>query len=564
MKIYQKKPFAVMMVLILAMSVITACSSTKKNEDQPLQSGTGEYGFYSAPFSNGKYETPVTITVGRIWGTDIPFKEGESIENNIHIQWAKDTLGIDLKYTLTSPSADVLGTRLRLALSANEELPDIISYRGDTALLHELIDSGRFIAVDEYFGNLASDTWKSVMNIDPTVWYPYEREGVRYALPLMDYARNNDPVMWIREDWLQKLNLKAPETIDELEAVMDAFLNRDPDGDNMKNTIPLTVGFKTALNTYMSESSWIFGAFGAMPNQWNELSDGTLGYGTVQPEMKAGLARMSDWMKKGYISQEAALSDEVKATESFTAGKAGIIVGPYWMHWWPLVDVKKNVPTAEYKAYKLPVGPDGTAGRHGSQIHNGVVLINKNAKHPDAFFVYQSYLFDHYANPQKGSEFEYGLAEGYDWKMKDGKPTNADTDFPEGTIPVFKYTITYDGARIPSLLMDTFVKLNSGQSPSTPYEESMSRGEVPETINAAAIVMEQADITKPQMFTGKPTATMQTKWDFLAKMEQETINKIIYGEQPLDSFDEFVAKWKESGGDAITKEVNDWYQSVKK
>lgn len=45
-------------------------------------------------------------------------------------------------------------------------------------------------------------------------------------------------------------------------------------------------------------------------------------------------------------------------------------------------------------------------------------------------------------------------------------------------------------------------------------------------------------------------------------MESEAFLKIIYGQESPDSFDSFVEKWKSSGGDDITKEVNEWYQAL--
>ncbi|MDQ0495523.1 hypothetical protein QOZ95_003703 [Paenibacillus brasilensis] len=58
--------------------------------------------------------------------------------------------------------------------------------------------------------------------------------------------------------------------------------------------------------------------------------------------MKPGLQKLSEWFKKGYISQEAALWDENKTSEPAVAGTAGIIPGPYWMSGWPLYDTVKK------------------------------------------------------------------------------------------------------------------------------------------------------------------------------------------------------------------------------
>ena len=50
---------------------------------------------------------------------------------------------------------------------------------------------------------------------------------------------------------------------------------------------------------------------------------------------------------------------------------------------------------------------------------------------------------------------------------------------------------------------------------------------------------------------------MSTKWANLKKIEDETFLKIIMGEVELDEFDNFVEKWYATGGEDITKEVNE-------
>ena len=38
-------------------------------------------------------------------------------------------------------------------------------------------------------------------------------------------------------------------------------------------------------------------------------------------------------------------------------------------------------------------------------------------------------------------------------------------------------------------------------------------------------------------------------------MEDETFAKIIMGQASIDSFDDFVSKWKSQGGDKILEEI---------
>ena len=53
------------------------------------------------------------------------------------------------------------------------------------------------------------------------------------------------------------------------------------------------------------------------------------------------------------------------------------------------------------------------------------------------------------------------------------------------------------------------------------------------------------------------TKTMDSKWANLKKLEEETFAKIITGKAGIDAFDSFVDEWKASGGDEITKEVQE-------
>jgi putative aldouronate transport system substrate-binding protein len=57
---------------------------------------------------------------------------------------------------------------------------------------------------------------------------------------------------------------------------------------------------------------------------------------------------------------------------------------------------------------------------------------------------------------------------------------------------------------------------------------------------------------------------MKSRGDRLNQMELETFVKIVYGELPLEAFDEFVKNWKANGGDEVTKEMNEWYKEVYK
>ncbi|TDF98076.1 extracellular solute-binding protein [Paenibacillus piri] len=513
--------------------------------------------------AKGKYDNPITLTtVGRITPSTT-FKNGETMEDNVHTRWAKDRLGINLKYLWTASTQNkAFETRLRLALSANEPMPDVIAV-DNIQLANDLIDSGQFLDAKSMWDKYASPTYKKAVNEDPTMWYPFTRKDGVYAIPIPDYAWNNDTVLWIRQDWLDKLGLKGPETLDDLEKIMDAFVNQDPDGNGKKDTYGITMALKDSFKSTQSTASFVFGAYGTIPEQWNDAADGTLSYGSINPGSKQALQRLSDWVKKGFVPKEAGLFDESKAAELFTSGRAGMIAGPYWMDRTPLINVKKNVPTANFKAYPVPKGPDGKAGRIGTQNFSGAVLINKNAKNPEAFFVYQNYLFENFALMQS-DEFKYQFAEGYDYALKDGKVSYDSKDIPGGRVIPQKYTIAFEGARIPSSAMESLGNLAKGGEPRNNFERKDSLFSDALRYQGVSVNIDSKSYSMRDKFIGIPTKTMKTRWENLSTSEAQTFTKIVYGDLPIDEFDNFVKKWKSSGGDDITKEVNEWYSSVKK
>ncbi len=542
-------------------TTLAGCSGGGKTEENAASKAPNVENVYKE-----KYDPPVTISTA--WGVDpaLTFKNGETIENSVATKWAKEQFGIDIKslWSVTDTNG-AFGTKLRLAMSSGQDMPDVLTIgTADNQIAQDLIDSGMYEEVGPLFDKYASKTWKEAMDQDPNVWNAYMRDGKKMGIPVLDYAYNHDYLLWIRQDWLDKLNLKAPKTIDELEKVMDAFKNQNPDGLSPDKVVPLSIGFKSSMNTWMGDPSWIFGAYGTLPQQWNVDADGKLAYGSVQPGMKQGLVKLNEWLQKGYIPQEAALWDENKTSEPAVAGTAGIIPGPYWMSGWPLKDTVKNAPGAVWKPIEIPTGADGKAMRHGTQFTNGVTLIKKDMEHPEAFFTYQNYLFDNYANPAPGSQYDNGLFAGYDYQLDaNGKQVPTDK-IDGGYVNVVRYLLVRDGARIPDAQMKALQSLAEGNEPKSKLEKDVAVNYGPETPEAAQVLLAQKDISFKDMFTGPTTETMKSKMDYLNKMENQTFNEIIYGKKPADAFDQFVTTWKAGGGDQITSEVNAWYDQVKK
>ncbi|MDO3409657.1 ABC transporter substrate-binding protein [Saccharibacillus sp. CPCC 101409] len=537
---------------LLAVTACSGASDGKSADSADVGSSAAE-----AAFAAGKYDPPIEISTVLM---PKKYVQGDTKENNVHDRWMLDTLGLKHKDTWYPANDDQYKQKLQLAVASGEKLPDFVPVPTNAVLTNQLIESGQFMPIDELFDKYANRILKDHAAEHPELWYPFTKDGKKYNMPILEYTDNDDTELWLREDWMEKLNLQAPKTIADLENIMDKFKNENPDGLSPDKVYPLAISLKSNTNTWMGSLDWLFGAYGTIEEQWNKDADGNLEYGSINPGSKQALAKLREWMDKGYIHADSALWSESKAAESWTKGTAGILPGANWVPDWPAPDLLSTVPGSKIKAYPVPEGPDGLIGTKWQNSGvNSSIMINKDAEHPEAIFLYYNYLLDNLANPAEGSDYEYGFAKGYDWDTIDGKPTSDKDKIKEFSN---EFPFLTGPARIPDLYMKTLVKLADGEEPATPFERQMAEFRKPENWHAAKVVMSQQDVRRQNYFTGAATPTMISKWNLLRQSEMETFNKIIYGQLPIDAFDEFVANWKANGGEQITQEVNEWYKSV--
>ncbi|MNS72314.1 hypothetical protein D3C72_1057190 [compost metagenome] len=206
------------------------------------------------------------------------------------------------------------------------------------------------------------------------------------------------------------------------------------------------------------------------------------------------------------------------------------------MRFWPLNGLKDKNPKAEFIAIPFPKGPTGKSYHRASPPRNGAVLINKNNKNPQTFFRYMNDLYD--TQGLGKGEYSYGMAKDYDYAIVNGIPSRDRSLIPGGYVDVSAYTLTYDGARIPSH-----------------WTEMVAETEKP-------VLAKLLSSRMLNEYQGPPTPTMQEKGDQLQQTEHESFLQMIYGKKDIDYFDKFAANWKANGGDQITDEVNEWYRSV--
>ncbi|MEK4059700.1 MULTISPECIES: hypothetical protein [unclassified Paenibacillus] len=547
-----KKTGVLLSAALLMTGLLAGCGSDNKGSSSAAE----------ATLKDGKYDPPITISIAKQQDENAgKYINGESLNDNVLTRWGKEHLGIQIETTLLGGDATQYNTKLRLALTGSEKLPDVLPVY-DTSLENDLIQSGLVKDITEDISKYMPDRLKEIYKEYPTAFNPVIQDGKVYGMPIAPNLTEGQ-VMLIRQDWLDKLNLKAPTTLDEFEKVIAAFTNDDPDGNGKQDTYGFDFSGKDSYNTgWVSDSVMIFSAYTGkhLPGQWYS-EDGKLTYGSVSEGTKDALAKLRDWYSKGYLNKELATQGAWDALADFTEGKAGIIIGRPWLYG-SVKDVETNVQGAKISAYPTISGVSGDKTYQSGQQNDGVFMFNKDFNNMEAFFLYYDKLYDAAFGT---GDFKYGYAEGYDYDTVNGevvfdsKKFNTPMDAAQGVgkMSFTKNTPSVDGPG------KSFYDLAQGAKPDNGVLMRSAAND-PTAKDGYVISYENRDVLLPNAFNGPPTKTMQTSWEQLNTMEKETFTKIIYSKEPLEAYDTFVKQWHDKGGTQITEEVNEWYTNASK
>lgn len=514
--------------------------------------------------ADGKYEPTLTINIAKQLDENAGrYGDGEDINKNPMTELAEEKLGIKMETTLLGGDADNYDTKLRLALTGSEDLPDVFPVYS-TQMIADMIESGRVKAIDDDIEKYMPDRLKEIYDQYPETFYPVTKDGKTYGIACCP-ALTEGQVMIIRQDWLDNLGLQAPTNMDEFETVIQAFTENDPDGNGQDDTYGFTYSGSDIYNTgWVGDPVPLFSANSGiyLPGSWQEDESGNLTYGSINEGNKETLERMAEWHANGWIFQEAAATGAWDAMTQFTEGKAGIFIGRPWC-----IDSVRDVtsvdPNAVIKAYPNICQDNGDPTYQTAQTNDGWLMFNADFDNMEAFFTYYDWLYDAVFGT---GDFQYGYLEGYDYDIVDGEvvydtskfdPPVTDPFMP-GKATVLKNTPTLD-------TMQAYADVSSGEEATTSEQIKAQAAfeTTPDTAEGYVIANEHRDELISNLFNGEPTDTMQQKWEQLQTMEKQVYTNIIYGKESPDAFDQFVSDWKAQGGDQITEEVNEWYQSVK-
>lgn len=272
--------------------------------------------------------------------------------------------------------------------------------------------------IDRYMPNL-----KALMDKDPR----YRREMMNDKGEILGIKRyepgfKDRPYegFQIRQDWLNKLGLKKPETIKDLYNTLKAFKGK-PLGANGRVVKYPFIGSKNGLNIKDLSVAW-----GVLPNPYNirdafqfDPKTGKVVYGKVLPAYRDFLTEMIKWRDEGLFDPSQLITDDTIFESQAVNGEGGV-----WYHrisrylLWQAKGVALD-PKYNLSGLKNPIGPAGKPyGVYNFDVVTQPRMTAISSKNKNVEKTLR--IIDYYFSPEGSNLLNWGV-EGVSYKTEKGQ-----------------------------------------------------------------------------------------------------------------------------------------------
>jgi putative aldouronate transport system substrate-binding protein len=567
-----RKLTKVMALLIALFMIVISVAACGKNS-LDTSSGTQVSGVPTANAFDpmAKYDTPITITTVKRTVQGAKFLNGQSIEGTNAWNDLYKTYGINIQYLWTA-DASQYDQKLNISITSGD-IPDIIPNVSD-AQLNILKKADLTMDMKLFLDKYSTDLTKDFNNRDGGAGLKAATfDGKLLFLPgsnMGSWAQAD--MLWIRQDWLKNVGMSAPKTIDEMEKVMDAFVNKDPNKDGKGGAYALGIGGKDNLIKDWTSIRGVFEGFHCMPALYNngalffeKDSSGNVMWSGSKDGVKPALTKMQEWYNKGYLSKDLATTDAGgKFIQDLTASKFGMFYGESWLPNWPLPDLKLKVPTADWIAVPCPTIDGQPPVEYGyCPVQNWYAVSNK-CKNPEAVIKMLNLATE--TKEGKLVDFEKYSADtaatdaGRGWycsvinlgdpqqDLKDYKAIKGAFAKKDGSALTINQKANYD-------LLDKYMadlKLTDPKNVAGWSQYWVNSGE---EYTSGKLIYEDVTMLMNE-YLSPLSDNMSAKIPTYKKIAEEAITKIIYGKSTVDEWDKMINEWNNLGGNEILKEVS--------
>ena len=550
---------------MIALSLAGCLVLTGCNKQQTEKTDTAEHTqewktAETTPF--GRYPEEVIYTLGKMTGmnnSNLP--KGDTYEDNGYTRYLKKQLNIQNKDVFEAGENDNYQETVSMTI-ASRELPDVMVVN-DMEMLQLLVDNDLIEDLTQVYEDCTSSRIKDIYNsYGSEILDNVTFDGKLMALPETNID-DGPSLCWLRKDWMDKLGLDAPKTVEDVENIVHEFVQKDPGGNGKGETVGLVCDDELTGGcgySYEYQNDIIFASFGAFPKQWIYNKAGEVVYGSVQNEAKAALGKLRQMYQQGTLDNNFLMRESSNIIELIVSGKCGSFFGPWWSPNNPLMSAMQKNPNAEWQPYLIQTDKDGQTSFASQNPNDKYVVVRKGYKHPEIVMKIVSVLFDDLRYDEEDvREMERYYQDNVD---PTARPLAINVDYKDALMRC--YDSLKDAIQGRKKLEDLGLlegayyiscskyldrkKETSAQKSWEDWAAYASR------MTACSVLRKGQTRQVKSLFFGE-TKTMKSNWWRLEELEKKAYLEIVTGQKPLSYFDEFVKEWNRQGGEKIRGEV---------
>lgn len=478
--------------------------------------------FASCSNKTSKEKTSKNFTY---WCSFPSYAEGE-IENLGEMLMYKEMekiTGVHIEFQHPPSGADNEQFNLLMAGGINK-LPDMIEFGwggypgGPDVAIKDGIILDLSDLIDKHAPNL-----KKVLKNNEQYTKPITTDsGKIYGFPVLNVGKYRTfGGLIIRQDWLDDLGLKMPETIDEWEVTLRAF--KEQKG----ATAPLTL---TSSQLTGDNAYHFSGAFDV--NNSSYIDNGTFKYPPLEDGYKNYLELMNKWYNEGLLDVEFDTNSNSVIDAKMTSGQSGATYGYIGSTMGKYMNKMKSVDTAySIAGAPFPVLNRGDIVRFAecqSEAATMVVAITANCKDPVGAVKWLDFLYS-----KEGEILKNFGVEGITYEVINGKHVYTDLilDNPDG-LSISEAMAMNFRASAPA------PGFNQNEEYLNQYYQLDEQKEALELWSTYTPAASQT-IVPPIMHTKEESEELKRITTEMNSYVDEMIVKFIKGEESLDNYDSF-------------------------
>ncbi|HML47566.1 MAG TPA: extracellular solute-binding protein, partial [Clostridia bacterium] len=289
-------------------------------------------------------------------------------------------------------------------LLTSDSIPDVIQLTSTTApTIVKAFNNGTFWDLTDYLGDFSNYTnFRDHTNLN--AWSLSKIKGRNYFMPRT--RGNLDSALFIRQDWLDKLGLETPKTLEELRVALKAIVASDCDGNGQNDTIGI------------QPNNAFLGAFDNREVTYTEDGQGII-HRFLTPAYAEYVAYMSSLFSDGLISAEYPMIKGQQQEELFLSGRMATYMKNAWHKYRCETELQKVQEGAKVELMPALEGPNGYAHIYDLGFFGGTAI---SSKVPEEKMLKILDFFNRTCAPEYYNLVNYGI-EGVHYVLVDGFPS---------------------------------------------------------------------------------------------------------------------------------------------